>query len=110
MQTSITEQIKLDGETSLRLSKEIITRKNQDDTVIVMRLDESALFYKIDGVAAKVWEKLAEPKKVSEVISEFKQQYPQNETQVEHDVQGFLGDLLSKNLIVKCKEPMNESR
>lgn len=102
MQTSITEQIKLDGEQSLQLSKEIIARKNQDDTVIVMRLDDSALFYKIDGVAAKVWSKLVEPAKVSDVVTEFKQQYPQNETQVEQDVLGFLGDLLSKNLIVKC--------
>ena len=79
MQTSINEQThqtSLDAQQFLQLSKEIIARKNQDDTVIVMRLDESSLFYKIDGVAAQVWSKLVEPAQVSTVVSEFKKQYP----------------------------------
>lgn len=103
MQTNNTfNSTHLDPHQGLQLSKEIIVRKNQDGTVIVMRLDESAMFYKIDGIAAKVWSSLVERKTLSDLVSEFSDQHPQNKNQVDQDISNFVGDLLNKNLIIKC--------
>ena len=102
MQNNIGEQNQLNPNQSFKLSKDLIVRKNQDGTVIVMRLDESSLFFKIDGIAAKVWGSLVEPKSVSQLVSEFETLYPSNKDQVAQDVPKFLNELINKNLAVVC--------
>lgn len=103
MQTNnTTNSTSLNPDQGLQLSKEIIVRKNQDETVIVMRLDESAMFYKIDGIAAKVWSSLVERKTLTQLVEEFSNQHPEHKAQVGEDISNFVNDLLNKNLILKC--------
>jgi Chaperone of endosialidase len=45
--------------TLLIASKEIVSRRNQDGSVVLMRLDETSVFYKITGVAALCWGEFA---------------------------------------------------
>lgn len=96
------EGIFMDMNQSVTISKEVVARKNQDGTVVVMRLDESSLFYKIDGIAAQVWESLTHAKKTSELIKEFQALYPDNKADLEKDIPLFVSEVLNKNLVIKC--------
>ena len=86
----------------VEVSKETIARVNQDGTVIVMKLDESSLFYKIDGIAAEVWSCLTQQKTTTELLREIETKYPTFKSQLSSDVPQFIGELLKKNLLTYC--------
>lgn len=93
-----------------KISKDIVARKNQDGTVIVMKLDESSFFFKIEGIAAEIWSKLAEASPLSSLKSDLAAKHPQHTSQLEKDISGFISELLEKKLIYECRErPFNIS-
>ena len=85
----------------LEMSKDLVARKNQDGTVIVMKLDDSAVFYKIDGIAAAVWSELGNKPTLSELLSKFSEQHPNHREQIGRDVTNLVTALLGKQLIDK---------
>lgn len=99
---NVSMQTQIDLNQNMQISKDVIARKNQDGTVIVMRLDESSIFYKIDGIAAQVWGSLSQSKNMAQLITEFEQLYPENKTDLQKDIPPFLGDLLQKKLLIEC--------
>ena len=82
-------------------SKEVIGRKNQDGTVVLMKLDESNLFFKIDGIAAAVWSEMTTKKTAKELIQTFSDRYKSHIEQLEKDIPALLSDLLARKLVVK---------
>lgn len=83
----------------LELSKDLVARKNQDGTVIVMKLDDSAVFFKIDGIAASVWTEIGNKPTYSELIATFQGKYPAQGEQVARDIRALVDQLLGKSLI-----------
>lgn len=58
-------------------SKEVISRRNQDGTVILMKLDENTFFYKIDGLAAQVWSDFVDTTwTLEELLDRYSVAYP----------------------------------
>ncbi len=49
------KMIALEPSSGLQTCKEQISRKNHDGTLIIMKMDATAVFYKIDGIAAEVY-------------------------------------------------------
>lgn len=93
----------LDPSKGLLVSKELIARKNQDGTVIIMKLDESTHFYKIDGIAADVWFGLAQQRSsLLELMPTLKSKYPKFQTELDADVPKFVLELLNKKLLTYC--------
>lgn len=92
----------MDASKTFKTAKDIVARRNQDGTFIIMKLDESSFFYKIDGIAAEVWSKLANPCSLGQLNSELFTKYPQFTTQLESDISNFVNQLLEKNLIFEC--------
>lgn len=86
---------------NLKISKDVITRKNQDATVIAMRLDESSIFFKIDGIAAQVWHSLVSGATITELISEFSGIYPDNVEDLKKDIPYFVNQLSDKKLLAE---------
>lgn len=92
----------VDPTKGIQASKELIARKNQDGTVIIMKLDESTHFYKIDGIAAEVWENLVQRSTMSELLQAVKNKHPKHHTELDVDVPKFVLELLNKNLLTYC--------
>jgi len=91
----------LDLETKWKAAEGLVARVNKDGSVILMRLDESSNFYKIDGIAAQVWQSLADSKSVSDLIQEQVEKLPQYAADLKNDIPPFVAELLDKRLIVQ---------
>ncbi len=85
----------------IQIAKDLIARRNQDGNVIVMRLDESSLFYKIDGIAAQVWGDLVDKKTADELVAKYQDLYPENKDDIQKDISNFIQMLFEKKLVVE---------
>ncbi len=83
--------------------KDVVSRKNQDGTVVLMKLDDSNVFFKIDGIAAQVWEELSNKQSVGELVKKFQEKYPKHADKVESDIDSFLRGLVEKSLVMTQK-------
>ena len=81
------------------LAKNVITRRNQDGTVILMQADQSNMFYKIDGIAAAVFNELTNPVTPQALIQDFSKRYPNYHAKIEQDIPALLAQLEQRNLI-----------
>lgn len=80
----------------------IVSRANQDGTVILMKMDDSNTFFKINGVAAEVWRELTSKKHINEITSEVISTYNAPEEKIKSDIKNFVDTLLEKELIQKA--------
>ncbi len=78
---------------------DLVARNNDDGTIVVMKMDESNLFFKIDGVAADVWKGLNDNKDLNQIFSEIQNSYDVSEEDLKKDVESFLNDLKGRDLI-----------
>jgi hypothetical protein len=85
--------------TKITLDPELVCRENQDGTVIVMKVDDSDNFFKIDGVAALIWNQLNNHKSLNEAYQSILEQYDVEASKLESDIQHFIETLSSKELI-----------
>ncbi len=81
------------------LSDSIVSRTNQDGTVIVMNIDEGNTFFKINGVAAEVWNELSQKKDIKQIVEKVSNEYNAPKEKIIEDVNGLVEKLLAKNLI-----------
>jgi hypothetical protein len=81
------------------ISDEIITRVNDDKSVILMKMDDSDVFYKIKGVASLVWEKLyIEKTSFDQCIADLCEEFDVSQEQLVQDIQKLFTDLKAKGL------------
>lgn len=85
---------------SYRVLDEIVSRNNKDGTVIVMKLDDSNVFFKIDGLAARVWKEIASKNSLADLKAEILKEYNTDEETLNRDISLLLADLQKNNLIV----------
>lgn len=93
--------LSFERDTIFEASSDIVVRKNQDGTVIIMRMDDSEVFYKIDGVAAEIWSSIVEKKNLNTIIDEIKEKNNVSEDVLCKDMDKFLKDLLKYEMISK---------
>ena len=91
----------LNLDTKWKAGADLVARVNKDGSIILMRLDESSNFYKIDGIAAQVWQSLANSKSATDLINEQVEKLPQYATELKNDIPPFIAELLEKRLIVQ---------
>ncbi len=73
------------------ITTEAISRVNQDGTIVIMKMNEDEFFYKIDGVAAVVWQKFTtEGILVSQIIDEILSEYNVSKEVLVKDIENFL--------------------
>jgi len=86
---------------NLQIAKSVVARKNQDGSFILMKMDESSVFYRIEGLASEVWNGLTENKTKAEVLHQLTSKYPQFESALQTDIPHFFNELMSKNLVAE---------
>ena len=89
-------------------AKSLVTRRNQDGTVILMKMDESSFFYKINGLSAEIWSTLDTRKTAAALIEFFSGQLPAHTEHMQHSIPKFLNALWEKGLIVAEAGPSTE--
>jgi transcriptional regulator CtsR len=86
-------------DTKYELSEDIVSRTNQDGTVIIMKMDDSNNFYKINGVAAEIWTGLSAQKNMDIIIANILTQYNVTEEVLKNDAESLLKTLVQKQLL-----------
>lgn len=86
-------------EKSISLNDDLVARNNDDGTIVVMRMDESNVFFKIDGVAAKVWTGLKGNQNLKEIFASLKSEYDVSDETLLTDIEKFISDLQSRDLV-----------
>lgn len=89
-------------EANVIFSEEIVVRENRDGTVIVMKMDDTDLFYKINGAAADIFKDLRNDIEIKDTISKTAQKYNIDQSRVHSDLSDFLRKLASLNFIKLC--------
>lgn len=88
------------AEKNFSLNPEIVFRTNKDGTIVVMKMDDDEVFYKIDGVAAEIWQKIAEKQSnLGMIANTLAGQYEVPAERIIDDAQEFLGKVISLNLV-----------
>jgi hypothetical protein len=86
-------------DTKYELSEDIVARTNQDGTVIIMKMDDSNNFFKINGVAAEIWTGLSAQKNMDVIIANILKQYNVTEDVLKNDAETLLKTLVQKQLL-----------
>ena len=85
-----------------RSTKFIRTRKiiaaDMDGDIALMSVENGA-YYGLGKIETAIWNALAEPLTIAELIEKLCQRFEVTATQCEQDIQPFLSDMLAENLI-----------
>lgn len=89
-------------ETSVfEVSKDIVSRRNQDGTVVLMRMDDSELFYKIDGIAAEVFSLIDGKKNFLALVESVFKNHAGHEDRLQKDIDNFFTKLVDMKMVTK---------
>ncbi len=85
---------------SLKLEKceDVVSRKNANDVIVLMKMDDSSSFFKINGVAAQVWDLLNEGMSIKEVLDRLVNEYDVTRDQLYTDIKALVNTLIEKEL------------
>lgn len=90
-----------DSNTVFKPVSDIVSRQNQDGTIVIMKLDGDNVFYKINGVAAEIWSQFPENQSIGNIIKDLSKRYNVDETKIYQDSEAFLKELVNLNLVSK---------
>jgi hypothetical protein len=86
-------------EATVILSDDIVTRENKDGTVIVMKMDSSDKFCKIDGAAAELFKDLKKNIPLKTSVESISKNHGVSLATVHNDVSAFLTTLVSMGIV-----------
>jgi hypothetical protein len=89
------------SEANYELASDIVSRVNQDGTVIIMKMDDSNSFFKINGIAAEIWSGLSSQKNIDAITADIISNYDVTPEVLAKDFESLVATLLQKNLLNK---------
>lgn len=92
-------------------NKNLISRRNQDNTVIIMKLDDANTFYKISDLAANIWNLFQSPANAQDILTALLTKFsPVPAEQVKTDFNAFVENLLALNFLELTNETLPASK
>jgi hypothetical protein len=68
--------MKFTATNNIEVREEVVFRSNKDGSIVVMKMNDDDMFYKINGVAAEMWQKFSEKKSnLGDVANELSKNY-----------------------------------
>lgn len=89
----------IDYSKTYSILEDVVSRNNQDGTFVLMKMDDSEMFYKIDGVAAEVWKGLEQKLNLDSIKNKLMSEYNVSESQLKSDIDQLVSTLLNKKLL-----------
>lgn len=89
-------------------NKNLISRHNQDDTVIIMKTDATNVFYKIDALSAQIWHLFQTPANPQNILNILSTKF--GAQTVETDFTNFISKLISLNIIETTQEAIPSTK
>lgn len=83
----------------IKFHEEIVSRKNENGSVILMKMDNSDVFFKIDGIAADIYKNLEKGQTISEIYSNLTEKFPGKEEQITKDINSLVQKMRDFNLL-----------
>lgn len=92
-------------------NKNLISRRNQDETVIIMKTDNANIFYKIDGLSGQIWQLFQTSANAQDVLNALVVRFNDlPKDKVESDFFGFFNQLLSGSFLETTQEAIPASK
>jgi len=87
-------------------SEEIVAREIEEEIIIIPIGSgvgdlEDELF-SLNELGKEIWQRLDGAKSLRQIAEELFTQYEVEPTQLEQDIKGFIGELLTRKIVVKC--------
>jgi len=86
-------------------SPDIVTREIQGDLIIVPLVrgigDLEDDLFTLDETGKEIWRSLDKQKNLQQVVRDLIRKYPDNESEIERDVLGFVTELLKRKMLVE---------
>jgi hypothetical protein len=82
-----------------KVSELIVSKKDQAGVHMLVSLDESDNFFRIDGLASTVWDMLVAGKTAPFICQTLISQYPENKEQIDQDVAGLISKLIELKIL-----------
>ncbi len=89
----------VDNSNALKICHDIIARENHDGSIVLIKTDNSDIFYKIDGVAKDVWKKMKEGEGLSAIAKNLSNKYDVTVERINSDIGIFIADLKKFKII-----------
>ncbi len=86
-------------ETILKRSTEYVFRKNPDHSVVLLNLNDDTEFFKITGVAAKIWNLVDDQATLGSILDKIEAQHEVPKEKLYQDTEAFLQKLSSLKII-----------
>ena len=93
----------MNSETIIKISSDYISKRRANGDVLLICIDDSELYYTIDGMAADLWEKLAKGVSIEKAQGELIAKFPKEEAEIKKLIKGFIADLTKNKIITKSK-------
>ena len=85
---------------NIELNAGVVFRSNKDGTIVVMKMNDDDMFYKINGVAAEIWQNFSDKTVNLGVIAEsIAKDYSVSPEKIILDSQEFLSKAIKMDLI-----------
>lgn len=82
-----------------KVSNDIVFRRSPDGSVIIMKMDESSLFFKLTDVSAVVWNMLGKGENVNTIVSKVVSEYDVTQDIALKDINELISNLEEKKFI-----------
>ena len=93
------------------MKKDLISRQNQSGMAIIMTLDDSNTFFKIDGLAGVIWGNMNTPVSVDFLHQNLSLHFGEAAaTMFKPELQNLLNTLISKNFLENTTTPIAENK
>lgn len=79
--------------------EDVVSRDNQDGTVIVMKMDEGNTFFKLTNISAEIWRELTQKKGLNQIFSGVLENYDVSEEMLRQDVEHLMKGLVERRLV-----------
>ncbi len=84
---------------SPRVAKDVLSRKNADGSIAIMKLSNDDYFFTLDGIAAEIWLKFNGKTKLSKIKEQIIVRHSPPAARFEKDVKNLISTLKKENLI-----------
>ncbi|MGZ3726157.1 MAG: PqqD family peptide modification chaperone [Pseudobdellovibrio sp.] len=92
-------------------SKTLISRLNQDNTVIIMKTDVSEVFYKINGLAALIWNLYKSPSQPAALLQLLQNKFSQQPSeQIQNEFNAFMEQIISLQLLDQTQDAVPSTK